>query len=133
MMEITSAVVLTVDHVRRIIEETAIETARQTADALKQDLYCDPIDQVANKLRNYIADQTTVENPRESWANGHHIRRLELNSKGDPKSISWFHRFKRDSGLAECISRSSNIHGRLQEWTFQDIASAWHNHYTRIR
>ncbi|WP_158510368.1 hypothetical protein [Roseibium album] len=43
--------------------------------------------------------------------------------------MTWLHRFKQESGLADCASRPCPTHGRLQEWTFENIANAWERYY----
>ena len=128
-MDATPALILTRHELSQLVNETAQLAADRAVDNMKSELRSDPIDRVVHQLREYMDDQSTVSNPREFWANGHHIRRIELNGKGVPKSMGWFMHFKRCSGLHQCLVRSSARHGRLQEWTFEDIALCWKAYY----
>ncbi|MCW2307360.1 hypothetical protein [Rhodobium gokarnense] len=128
-MEGTPAIVLTHEALDRLLEEAGCRAAEKTVAKLQSQLIQDPRERHLRQLRGYLMDRSTLQNPRELWANGHHIRRIELSSKGKPKSMTWFQRFKHESGLAACISRPSAEHGRLQEWTFEDIANAWDRYY----
>lgn len=128
-MEGQPALILAPDQLEDLLTKTAQKAADQAVAALREDLARDPRDQIVNDLRAYILDETTEPHPETRWANGHHIRQLELNSRGKPKSLGWFQKFKIESGLATCPHRSSPQHGRLQEWTFRDIALAWQDYY----
>ncbi|MBO6674110.1 MAG: hypothetical protein JJ908_05860 [Rhizobiales bacterium] len=128
-MKAQPALILAPDQLEDLLAQTAKQAADQAVAALREDLARDPREQLVHDLRAYILDHTTEPNPESRWANGHHIRQIELNGRGRPKSLAWFQKFKQDSGLAKCPHRSSPQHGRLQEWTFRDIALAWHGYY----
>lgn len=128
-MEGQPALILAPDQLNQLLTKTAKQAAEIAVATMSEDLKRDPRDQVTQDLRTYILDDTTQPHPENCWVNGHHIRQIELNGRGKPKSMAWFQNFKRDSGLAACPHRSSPQHGRLQEWTFRDVALAWHAYY----
>lgn len=128
-MEGKPALIFAPDQLEDLLTQTANQAAQKAVAALREDLKRDPRDQITQDLRAYILDNTKEPNPDQRRANGHHIRQIELNSKGQPKSVAWFHQFKKSSGLGACPHRSSPQHGRLQEWTFRDISLAWHAYY----
>lgn len=128
-MEGQPALILAPDQLKDLLTKTAEQAAAQAVAALREDLARDPQDQIVEDLRRYILDDTTEPNPETRWASGHHIRAIELNRSGKPKSVGWFHKFKKESGLNQCPHRSSPQHGRLQEWSFRDIALAWNAYY----
>jgi hypothetical protein len=111
-----------------MLKSTARHAAQEVIEAFRAELSIDPTETHIRKLRAFIADRSTVTNPRELWANGKHIRSIRLSSKEKPLSTSWFHHFKRDSGLGDCISRKSQTAGGHVEWCFEDIANAWEQH-----
>ena len=123
------AIVLTEDVLEEMLIRAGRLAAEQTVAKLKGELMQDPRERHILLLRNFLNDRSTVPNPRDVWANGHHIRQIELSNQGKPRSMTWFQRFKTESGLAACVSRPSPSHGRLQEWTFEDIANAWEHYY----
>ena len=129
-MDATPALILTRHELRQLMADTAAEAATQAVTAMKSDLRSDPTERAISALRQYLEDRSTIANPRDHWANGHHIRGIQTNAKGKSKSMGWFMRFKRQSGLNQCVTRSSTQHGRLQEWTFEDIALCWDIYYS---
>ncbi|PLX39564.1 MAG: hypothetical protein C0606_03430 [Hyphomicrobiales bacterium] len=128
-MEAIPAIVLSKDVLEEMLTEAGRRAAELTVEKLQAQLVQDPRERHLRLLRSYLLDRSEVEKPRDMWASSHDIRRIELSAKGKPKSTTWFQRFKRESGLAECVSRPSASHGRLQEWTFEDIANAWQRFY----
>lgn len=128
-MEATPALVITHHDLQQMLDETAQRTATETVAQLRTDLRTDPVDRIVHQLRTYLADRSNLDQPQAVWANSHHIRRVALNTRGKPRSVAWFHRFKVESGLGDCSNRTSAQHGRLQEWTFEDIANAWDQYY----
>lgn len=128
-MDAISAVVLSQEALNKMVEQAAQRGAEQAIKHFKTELEQDPQDRHVRRLRDYLADRSSIENPREIWASSHHIRQIELSTKGKPKSTTWMQQFKHESGLADCTSRPSPTHGRLREWTFEDIANAWERFY----
>lgn len=128
-MDTTPAVVLTHHHLRTMLDEVAEKAANKAVANLKTEIRTDPNELIVERLRAYLADRTTEADSREVWAHSGHIRQLELNRRGQPKSVAWFQGFKRVTGLRDCPSRASKQHGRLREWCFEDIANAWVAYY----
>lgn len=128
-MDATPALILTRHELKQLMQDTAAQAAVTAVANMKTELRTDPKEQVVHRLRQYLNDPISLSNPREYWANGHHIRSIVINSKGKPKSMGWFMQFKRKSGLYECVTRTSSQHGRLQEWTFEDIRLCWEAYY----
>lgn len=131
-MQGTAAFVVTKNELKDMLEEAGRVGAHEVLSSFKDELNIDPVEEQTKRLQNYIKDRTTIDNPRDEWANGRHIRRLNPSKQGKPKSISWFKTFKEQSTLNQCFNRPSPDHGRLQEWTFEDIANAW-DHFHRMR
>lgn len=125
----TPALVLDEESLEGLLIKAGCLAAEETVRKLKAELVQDPQEKHILRLRNFLIDRSTIVKPREIWANGHHIRRIELSAKGKPKSTTWFQMFKRESGLGACTSRPSSQHGRLREWCFEDIANAWEKYY----
>ncbi|MEM5585235.1 hypothetical protein WNZ15_22455 [Roseibium sp. AS2] len=128
-MEALPAIVLSTEALEEMLERVGRRAAELVVAQLNADLREDPQDRQVKLLRCYLADRRSIEDPRAMWANSHHIRRIEVGSNGKPKSMTWLHRFKQESGLIDCVSRPSPTHGRLREWTFEDIANAWERYY----
>lgn len=128
-MDATPALVITRHQLKKMLEETANQAASAAVDQLKSELNTDPDDRLVQRLRDYIIDPTSLDNPRDYWASGPHVRAIENGNNGKPKSIAWFHRFKVKSGLKECFHRRSKRHGHLQEWNFEDIRLCWESYY----
>lgn len=131
-MQGTAALVVTKEELQKMLEEAGRVSAYTVLNSFKEELNTDPMDKQIKRLQSYIEDRTTIDKPRDEWANGRHIRRLNLNMNGKPKSMSWFKTFKQESTLNQCFNRPSPDHGRLQEWCLEDIANAW-DHYHRQR
>lgn len=128
-MEGTPAYVLTHTQLEQLMLDTARRAAELTVDKLRAELTQDPSLKQLYDLRGYILDRSTIKNPRARWASSHLIRRIETNSKDQPKSVAWFMKFQKETGLKDCPSRKSPTHGRSREWTFEDIANAWEGYY----
>ena len=128
-MEAIPAIVLTKSDLQEMLEQAGQRAAELVLAQHNADLMLDPQERQVKLLRGYLADRSSIEDPRAMWANSHHIRRLEVGANGKPKSMTWLHRFKQETGLAACVSRPSPAHGRLREWTFEDIANAWERYY----
>lgn len=126
------ALIVTEQDLEVLLQRAAHLAAITAIEQLRTDLIQDPKEQVLNKLRAFIKDRSTITNPREHWANGKMIREIDTNHNNKPKSISWFQLFKKQSTLNQCPRRKSSEHGKLQEWTFEDIANAW-DHFHRLR
>ncbi|OBY24582.1 hypothetical protein A9D60_24050 [Leisingera sp. JC1] len=110
---------------QHMLTEAAKQAAQEVIDNFKSELSTDPNEVVIRKLRKYLADRRSVANPRDQWANGLHIRSIKTNTRGKPRSQSWFQQFKVKSGLNGCFSRKSLSSGGFREWCFEDIANAW--------
>lgn len=119
------AMILMEHELRHMLNTTAKVAAAEVVEAFRAELSVDPNEVIVRKLRAFIEDRSTVANPREVWANGLHIRSVKLNSRGKPRSVSWFQQFKTKSGLKNCFSRPSMNAGGQREWCFEDIANAW--------
>ncbi len=126
-MDATPALIMTQGELQNILDETAQKAAHFAIEQLRDELQTDPDKRLVQQLREYILNPETLENPREHWASGPHIRAIELGNKGTAKSIAWFHQFKQKSGLKACFHRRSKRHGHLQEWCFEDIRLCWPN------
>lgn len=131
VMEGTTALIVTKNDLAEIISAAGTMAAIKAVEALRADLNQDPAEKQLQLLRNYIADRTTINNPRDHWASGRLIRMIAPNQNGKPKSVSWFQKFKQTSGLNTCPHRTSHEHGRLQEWCFEDIANVWRRNIYR--
>ena len=121
------ALIIMEHELQHMLKSVAKVAAQKVIDDFRAELSTDPTETHIRKLRTFIEDRSTVANPRAVWANGKHIRGIRLSSKGKALSTSWFHHFKRDSGLGNCISRKSQTAGGHVEWCFEDIANAWEN------
>lgn len=128
-MEGKTAVILTDEQLRVLAEVAGRAAATLVVAELKTELRADPFEQQVARLRAYMLDPSSTPNPRALWASSKHIRMLEPGSSGKPKSVAWFQRFKKESCLAESVSRPSPEHGRLRGWTFADIAMAYEAYY----
>jgi uncharacterized protein len=128
-MNPSSALIISADDLKNLLAQTAAEAATKAVADLKTELRSCPDARIIQALRQRILRQETIDDGRRQWANSHHICRIMLSAKGKPKSAAWFSQFKRESGLQACFSRSSPRHGRLREWTIDDIASAWRHYY----
>lgn len=126
-MQGMEAIVVTKHELKELLKEAGEAGASEILDAFKDELITDPVLKQTNRLRDYIADRSTIANPREEWANGRHIRMLKPAKNGKPKSVAWFQEFKKKSKLNQCFHRPSVDHGRLQEWCFEDIYLSWNN------
>lgn len=124
-MEGTTALIITKNDLKEIINAAGTAAAIKAVEALRSDLNQDPSEKHLNLLRAYITDRTSLKNPRDHFASSRLIRMIAPHKTGKPKSVSWFHKFKQTSGLNTCPHRTSHEHGRLQEWCFEDIANAW--------
>ena len=131
-MEAMQALVIMEHELTDLLTKTGKIAAAEILEAFRQEINQDPIEKHATTLRNYIEDRTTLKDPRNRFAHGHHIRLLNPAKNNKPKSIAWFQNFKKESQLKDCPSRASTTHGRLQEWCFEDIANAW-DYYHRQR
>lgn len=123
-MQGQQAVVIFEHELQQLVQETARSAAQEVINTFKEELTSDPSEVITKKLRAYIADRSTIANPREMWANSLHIRSLKLNSRHQPRSVSWFQKFKVQSGLNDCYSRKSQTTGGYREWCFEDVANA---------
>ena len=124
-MQGQQAIIITAHELEHMCHQVGQKAAQEVINSFKSELTDDPNEALIRKLRAYIVDRSTISNPREVWANGLHIRSIKLNSRHEPRSISWFQKFKDKSGLRECVSRPSVISGGRVEWCFEDIANAW--------
>lgn len=122
------ALILMEHELEHMLKATARHAAQEVIENFRAELSTDPTETHIRKLRAFIADRSTVTNPREVWANGKHIRSIKLNSRGKPRSASWFQQFKKQSGLKNCFNRPSMNAGGTREWCFEDIANAWEQH-----
>jgi len=130
-MEAIQAVVLTETQLREMLEEAGKHAARVVAEDLRSELRQGPDERTLERLRAYIEDPETILNAQEQWAHSGIIREIHPTSRGKPKSTAWFMKFQRETGLKECRTRKSPIHGRRSEWTFADIRLAWQVYYGR--
>lgn len=128
-MEALQAVVLTNNQLRDLLEEAGQVAAERAVERLRSELQQTPEEVTVKQLRAYLADPAAVADPRALWAHSGIIREIALTSRGKPKSVAWFMKFQRESGLRECISRRSPGHGRRKEWTFADVRLAWLAYY----
>ncbi len=119
------AIILMEHELQHMLIATAKQAAQEVISTFKSDLISDPNDQIIRKLRSYIADRSTIADPRDEWANGLHIRSVKVSSNGKLRSQSWFQQFKVKSGLNDCFYRKSLSSGGYREWCFEDIANAW--------
>jgi len=131
-MQGTDAIVVTKHDLKQMLTEAGTVAAEKVLNSFKDELNVDPLEKQAKRLKDFIEDRTTIENPRGEWASGRHIRLIAPNKNGKPKSMAWFQTFKKESILNQCPDRSSTDHGRLREWCFEDIANAW-DYYHRQR
>lgn len=128
-MEAMQAVVLTECQLREMLEEAGKHAAQLVADNLRSELRQGPDERNLDLLRAYIEDPAAVSNPNEHWAHSGIIREIRLTPRGKPKSVAWFMKFQRETGLRDCRTRKSPVHGRRREWSFADIRLAWHVYY----
>ena len=131
-MKGTAAIVVTEEELTNMLTQAGKAGAREVMSEYEQQLEQDPVERHTQLLRDFIEDRSILDNPREVFGSGRHIRRIIPAKNGKPKSVAWFQGFKRESKLNLCKNRPSPDHGRLQEWCFEDIANAWDN-YNRQR
>lgn len=129
IMDAIPAVVLTQDKLEYMLEEAGKKAAELTVSKMKAQLIQDPSEQLLLTLRRYIADPKSVENPRDQWANSEIIRRISFTANGKPKSVAWFMKFQRETGLKQCPTRRNPHSGPRKCWCFGDIRNAWLNYY----
>tara|TARA_Y100000815_G_scaffold14654_1_gene12863 strand:- start:160556 stop:160975 length:420 start_codon:yes stop_codon:yes gene_type:complete len=130
-MDSIPAVVLTQSQLRKMIDTACERAAELAVNRLRSDLARTPEQETLDRLRQYLADPSSSTNPTEEWAHSGIIREIQLTPRGKPKSVAWFMKFQRDSGLMDCTTRKSPVHGRRKEWTFADIRMAWQVYYSR--
>lgn len=128
-MEATPAIVLTHVQLKELMMAAGEEAANRVVTDLRNDLIQDPRTQTLNRLRAYVADPTTIPDPRDQWADSQIIRQIQPTVQGKTKSISWFMKFQKQTNLKNCITRKSQSHGRAREWCFEDIRNAWSIYY----
>lgn len=124
-MDAMPAVVLTHMQLKELLVSAGREAAEQVITELRAELVQDPRQKNLLHLREYLADPSSIPNPREYWADSWTIRSIYPNSKGEPKSVSWFMKFQRNTGLKDFITRRSSTHGGSKEWCFEDIYNVW--------
>lgn len=124
-MQGQQAIIVTEYELQQMLAQAGKAAAQEVISSFKAELTDDPTEATTRKLRAYIADRSTVLNPRDMWANALHIRSIKLNSRHKPLSVSWFQKFKKISGLDACFFRPSTATGGRTEWCFEDIANAW--------
>jgi len=132
-MDALQALVLTDAQLRAMLTEAAQQGAAIAVEALRAELHQSPDDMVLQKLRTYLTDPTSIANPADNWAHSGIIRQIQPTPGGKPKSIAWFMKFQRESGLQGCFTRQSPAFGRRREWSFADIKLAWDSYYFRSR
>ncbi|MER9177772.1 hypothetical protein NKH72_30145 [Mesorhizobium sp. M0955] len=130
-MEAMQALVLTSTQLRDMLTEAAKQGAALAVAELRADLHQTPEDATLQKLRSYLADPASLANPNDHWAHSGLIRRIQTTARGKPKSMAWFMKFQRETGLNECFTRPSPAYGRRREWIFADIRSAWDTYYRK--
>ena len=128
-MEALQAVVLTNTQLRELLEEAGQVAAERAVLKLRSELNQTPEEAILKQLRSYLADPSTVADPASHWAHSGVIREIQPTPRGKPKSVAWFMKFQRETGLKECFSRRSPSHGRRKEWSFEDIRLAWTKFY----
>ncbi len=131
-MQAMQALVIMEHELTELLTKAGKVAALEVLEDFRQELNQDPVLKHADRLRSYIENRSLIDNPRDLWSNGRHIRLITPTKNGKPKSIAWFQTFKKESNLKNCVNRPSPDHGRLQEWCFEDIANAW-DHYHRQR
>ena len=119
------AVVVTEDDLKDMMIGAGRVAAKEVMEQVKGDINRDPMERQVMLLRQFIEDRSTIKEPDKHYASSRHIRMLTPNKNGKPKSVSWFQGFKKESRLDQCHHRPSPNHGRLHEWSFEDIANAW--------
>lgn len=130
-MDALQALVLTNDQLHDMLTDAARQGASLAVSQLRAELHQSPDDAKLQKLRAYLADPASIPNPDDCWAHSGIIRQIEPSSRDKPKSAAWFMKFQRETGLAECSTRSSPAFGRRKEWRFVDIKLAWEVYYRR--
>ncbi|MET3524407.1 hypothetical protein [Mesorhizobium abyssinicae] len=130
-MEALQALVLTSTQLRDMLTEAAKRGAALAIEDLRADLQQAPDDSTLQKLRGYLVDPASIANPCDYWAHSELIRRIQITARGRPKSIAWFMKFQRQTGLRECHTRLSPVFGRRREWMFTDIRLAWEAYYRK--
>ncbi|MCI5076862.1 hypothetical protein [Oricola sp.] len=130
-MEGIPAVVLTHDQLSEMLESAGQRAAELAVKRLRSELQQSPEQATLERLRGYLADPATVADPRSLWAHSGIIREVQPTPRGKPKSVAWFMKFQRETGLKDCSTRRSPTHGRRKEWTFADIGLAWGVYYGR--
>jgi hypothetical protein len=129
LMEALQAVVLTNTQLRELLEEAGQVAAERAVLKLRSELHQTPEEAILKHLRSYLADPSTVSDPHTLWAHSGIIREIQPTPGGKPKSVAWFMKFQRETGLKECFSRRSPSHGRRKEWSFADVRLAWEAYY----
>ncbi|MBM2716213.1 hypothetical protein JQK88_34660 [Mesorhizobium caraganae] len=124
-MKAMQALVLTSAQLREMLTQAAKQGAALAVQELRTELHQAPEDATLQKLRCYLTDPASISNPHDHWAHSELIRRIQATARGKPKSMAWFMRFQRETGLAGCPTRQSPAYGRRREWTFADIKLAW--------
>lgn len=123
------ALVLTDTQLRDMLTEAARQGAALAVGELRAELHQTPEDATLMRLRTYLTDPKSLSNPRDHWAHSGLIRQISTTQRGKPKSVAWFMKFQRETGLNGFIHRPSPSHGRRREWTFADIRLAWRSYY----
>lgn len=131
VMEALQAVVLTQSQLNTMLEAAGVRAAELAVRKLHAELHQSPEDTTLQSLREYIANPGAVANPHDQWAHSGIIRLIQPTAQGEPKSVAWFMKFQRRTGLKDCHTRPSPVHGRRKEWTFHDIKLAWDSYYQR--
>lgn len=128
-MEGTPAVVLTHDQLKYMLEEAGKTAAELTVQKMQEQLLQDPNEKLLLTLREYIANPNSMEKPREQWAHSAIIREVALTPKGKPKSVAWFMKFQKETGLNHCPTQRNASNGPRKCWCFEDIRNAWQIYY----
>ncbi len=125
------AIVISEENLKGMLVAAGELAATLTVEKLEKRIIQGPDEKTTLKLRGYIQDRSTLQNPREHWANGIHIKDINPASTGKPRTNTWFHHFKKRTGLKDCFTRQSPRHSRMKEWTFEDVANAWDMYYAQ--
>ncbi|RNC90774.1 MAG: hypothetical protein ED558_17470 [Oricola sp.] len=128
-MPFVPAITLTEPQLQELLVAAGRLAAEQVVAELRASLVQDPREQTLLRLRGFLQDPSTITDPRAQWADSALIRRIRPNRQGKPKSVAWFMKFQKATGLCNCPNRRSPNHGRAKEWTFADIRHAWQHYY----
>lgn len=128
-MEALQAIVLTNTQLRDLLTEAARRGATLAVGELRAELHQTPDDATLQILRAYVDDPSCLSDPHDRWAHSGLIRQIQQTPRGKPKSMAWFAKFQRETGLAGCFTRPSPAYGRRREWSFHDIRLAWTTYY----